>query len=109
VRWPLSPAWTRRLIRLLGTGGIVSLVQRFLPGVHPEAQFFVRLATETIHRNPVLLYAPELVARGQSFPGLPIYDDLAAILAAADRLLGAGSRRVIVFPSGGTTYPILGG
>lgn len=108
VRWPLSPRWTRRLIRLLGPSGLVSLIQRFLPGVNPEAQFFLRLATETIHRNPVLMYAPELVQRGQTFPGLAIYDDIHAILAAADALLGAGSRRVAVFPTGGTTYPIVG-
>jgi lactate racemase len=108
IRWPLSPDWTRWLIRLLGARGLTSLIERFLPGVHAEARFFLRLATETLHRNPILLYAPELVRRGQTFPGLSIFDSLPAVTAEADRLLGGpGPRRVAVFPTGGTTYPIV--
>jgi lactate racemase len=107
VRWPLSPKWTRRLIRGMGVKGIVSLVRRLMPGVNPEAHFFVQIATETLHRNPILMYAPEILRRGQNFPGLPLFDNLAAVFRAADEALGEGSRRVAIFPSGGVTYPVL--
>jgi len=107
IRWPLSPKWTRRLVRAAGVKGIVSSVRRLMPGVNPEAHFFVQIAAETIYRNPILMYAPEILRRGQTFPGLPLYDDLAAVFRAADEALGEGSRRVAIFPSGGVTYPVL--
>ncbi|NLF30858.1 MAG: DUF2088 domain-containing protein [Planctomycetes bacterium] len=108
IRWPLSPAWTRRLVRAIGVKGIVSMLRRLRPGVHGESHFFIQLAVQTIHRNPVLLHAPELTRRGQSFPGLPLYDTPEALFAAADDRLGPnGSRRVIVFTAGGTSYPVL--
>lgn len=103
----LSPKWIRRIIRWIGVKRIVSLMRRFAPGVNPEAHFFIKLAAETIHRNPILMYAPEIVRRGQKFPGLPMYDDLAAAFAVADRLLGPGGRRVVVFTAGGVSYPVL--
>ena len=108
IRWPLSPRWTRQLIRMMGVKGIVSMARRLMPGVNAEAHFFIQLATETLHRNPILMYAPEIVRRGQNFPGLPLYDDLGAVFQAADALLGEGSRRVAVFPAGGVTYPVIG-
>ncbi len=109
IRWPLSPTWTRRLIRWIGPRGLMSLVKRFMPNVSPEAHFFVRMAAETIHRNPILMYAPELVGRGQKFPGLPLYGDLPAVFAAADGLLGQRGRRVTVFTEGGASYPVIRG
>lgn len=107
VRWPVPPVLTRRLVRLMGVKGIVSTARRLMPSLNPEAHFFVQLAAETLYRNPILMYAPELVRRGQKFPGLPMYDDLQAVFQAAADLLGQGSRRVAVFPAGGTTYPVL--
>jgi len=107
VRWPLSPTWTRRLVRWVGVKGIVSMARRLTPGVNPEAHFFIQLAAETLYRNPILMYAPEVVRRGQRFPGLPLYGDLDAKFADADRMLGEGSRRVILFPAGGASYPVL--
>jgi len=108
IRWPLSPHWTRRLIRMIGVQGIVSMLRRLRPGTHGEAHFFIQLAIQTIYRNPVLLHAPELTRRGESFPGLPLYDTPEALFDAADARLGAkGSRRVIVFTAGGTSYPVL--
>jgi lactate racemase len=107
VRWPFSPKWTRRLIRTIGVKALVSLVRRLLPGVNPEAHFFIQIATATVHRNSILMYAPEIIKRGERFPGLPLYDDLAAVFRAADEALGEGNRRVAVFPFGGVTYPVL--
>lgn len=105
--WPLSPGATRKMIRWLGVRGIVSLVNRLMPGVNHEARFFVQLATETIYRNPILVYAPELLRRGQRFPGLPLYDDLGKLFADAESRLEIRGRRAIVFPSGGASYPVL--
>ncbi len=105
-RWPISPAWIRRIVRLIGVPGLVSLLSRFGPAIHPEARFFVRLALETIHRNPIVLYSPALAEAGSRFPGLTIVGDLDAAYAAADALLRNGSRRTIVFPTGGNSFPI---
>jgi len=109
IRWPLSPTWTRRLVRWIGTRGLMALVNRFMPRVSPEAHFFIRMAAETIRRNPILMYAPELLQRGQKFPGLPLYGDLPSVFTAADDLLGAGRRQVTVFTEGGASYPVMRG
>jgi len=104
--WPLSPAWTRRLFRLLGPEALSSLLTRLVPSLAGDAAFFVRLATQTLCRNPVLMVSPALHASGGTFPGLEILPSVADAVALADRLLPAGSRRVVVFPAGGATFPI---
>lgn len=107
--WPLSPTWTRRVIRWLTPEAVTSLANRLAKNINPEAQFFIKMATETIARNPLLVYAPQLVQRGEGFPGLHLFGQLDGLFAAADKMLPAGSRRVIVFPFGGASYPILTG
>lgn len=106
-KFPIGPRWLRRIIRLLGVPGLTGLFNRLLPGANGEAKFFVRLALETLHRTPILIYSPELAKAERAFPGLAVFDDLDATLAEADDLLGEGSRRVICFPLGGASYPVL--
>jgi nickel-dependent lactate racemase len=105
--WPLSPAWTRRLARLLGPNAVHSLLTRLIPSLAGDAAFFVRLAAQLACRNPILMVSPALHASGTRFPGLEVLPSMAAAAALTDRLLPAGQRRVVVFPSGGTTFPIL--
>jgi len=77
-----------------------------MPSLAGDAAFFVRLAAQTLCRNPILMVSPALHASGGGFPGLAVLGSVADAVAAADRLLPEGSRRVVVFPAGGVTFPI---
>jgi len=104
---PLSGRWARRLVNLIGPDSLTSLMSRFVPKLAADAVFFVRLALRTIHRNPVLFVSPVLHERNIRFPGLDIFRSAQEAVDAAMNLLGSGRQRVIVFPSGGTSFPIL--
>jgi nickel-dependent lactate racemase len=104
-RWPLSPAATRRVVQTLGPTALASMLTRFVPSLSGDAAFFVRLALQVLHRNPIVLVSPPLAEAG-GFPGLPIYAELADGIEAAGRLLGDGPQRVVGFPAGGVTYPV---
>jgi hypothetical protein len=105
--WPLSPAATRGLVRLLGPGAISSLLTRFVPSLAGDAAFFVRLALQAIHRNPILMVSPVLHEAVGKFPGLTVLPTLERAFAATELLLGHGPRRVVAFPAGGITFPLL--
>ena len=105
-RWRLRPRWLRRVLRVLGPGAVGSMLTRLAPGLAGDAAFFVRLALQTLHRNTVFLVSPGLHAAGSRFPGLELFARPEEAVAAADDLLGGGPQRVIVFPSGGTTFPV---
>lgn len=111
-RWPLNPSWTRRAVRLLGAESLSSLIMRLLPHLAGDAAFFVRLGMQSLHRNPLFFVSPALHAAinesGRPFPGLTIFANVETALAAADAKLGGGPQRVIVFPAGGTTFPVPG-
>ena len=104
-RWPLSPFWVRRVVRAVGPNAVYSLLTRLVPSIAGDAAFFVRLAAQSIHRNPILMVSPALHAAGVKFPGLSLLPTGEDAVAAAQHLLGAGQQRVIVFPAGGTTFP----
>jgi hypothetical protein len=89
----------------LGPGPLSNLVMRLIPRLGGEAAFFVRLATHALHRNPILMVSPALHAAGVRFPGMDVFGTMEQAVAAAEAILGRGPQRVIVFPSGGTTYP----
>jgi hypothetical protein len=78
-----------------------------VPGLAGDAAFFVRLALQAIYRNPVLVVSPALHAAVGKFPGLTILPTVEQAFAVAEKILGGGTRRVVAFPAGGTTYPIL--
>jgi len=104
-RWPINPLWTRRLVRWLGPDGLSSLVMRLIPSLAGDAAFFVRMAAQAIHRNPIYMVSPALHAAGVRFPGLHLFGGPAEAIAAVDAYLGAGPKRVVAFPAGGTTFP----
>jgi nickel-dependent lactate racemase len=106
-RWPLSPRATRRAIQLLGHDALAGTLTRWLPRLAGDAAFFVRLALQAIHRNPILMVSPELAGSGTRFPAVELYAQVEQAFEAADKLLGGRPSKVLVFPSGGTTYPIL--
>ncbi|MBI5723688.1 MAG: DUF2088 domain-containing protein [Planctomycetes bacterium] len=107
--WPAGPAWTRKFVKLLGADNIASMLIRFVPGLAGDAAFFVRLAAQTAHRNPIFMVAPPLAAAGQKFPSVEIMSGAEQAVRAADAILGPKPQRVVVFPTGGITYPITPG
>ena len=105
--FPISPKWVRRLVRLLGADSLASLMTRLVPTLSGDAAFFVRLALQILQRTTVMMVSPTLAGAERKMPGLPIYAEAAEAFAAADAELGIGPKRVIVFPEGGVSYPIL--
>ena len=105
-KWPISAAWVRRLLRWMGPATFSSMVTRLVPRLAADAGFFIHLATQSLHRNPIILVSPILHATGGRFPGLELFADPTEALALADEMLGGGPQRAVVFPTGGTTYPI---
>ena len=98
----------RFFTRLLGPSGLARLARQVVRGLDEEAEFFLRLALETINRHSVLAYCPELVRSGQRFPCVQAFDELPPIWDRADKLLGRPERvRVNVFTQGGISYPVL--
>ncbi len=108
--WPLL-GWrtVQRLVRLLGSETLSGLLMRLAPNLAGDAAFFVRLALQAIHRNTIFMVSPALAATRRTFPGLRIFADPAEAIAEAGRILGDSPQRVVVFPTGGTTYPVLTG
>jgi len=104
--WPMSPKWTRRVVGWLGPEALGALVMRLIPRLAGDAAFFVRMALQTLHRNPILMVSPALFRSGGGFPGLEVYEHTEDAIAAAQGLTGSGPQRVTVFPFGGTTFPI---
>jgi nickel-dependent lactate racemase len=104
--WPLSPEWTRRVLRWLGPEALGSLVTRLVPRLAGDAAFFVRMALQTLSRNPVFMASPALHATASKFPGVELFAQVQEAIAAADRLNNQAPQRVIVFPSGGASFPI---
>jgi nickel-dependent lactate racemase len=108
--WPLMGWRTARgLVRLLGSETLAGLLTRLAPNLAGDAAFFVRLALQAIHRNTIFMVSPALAASRRTFPGLRIFGDPAKAIAAAGRILGESPQRVVVFPTGGTSYPVLTG
>jgi nickel-dependent lactate racemase len=105
-RWPLKPATMRRLIGMLGAETIASIITRLVPNMAGDAAFFIRMAAQTLGRNPIFMVAPGLVEQGASFPGVELFGETESAIAAAAELMGGGSQRVAVFPSGGSTFTI---
>ena len=106
IPWPLGPAWTRRLIRAVGAPGVTSLLSHLLPNLPPDAISPIRLLAQTLQRNPVFFVCPHLTELGLHFPGIRIYLTPEDAVAAAQKIVGRGAQRVVVFPLGGTSYPI---
>ncbi len=103
---PLSGTLMRRIVRAIGPEALTSLLTRLVPSLASDAVFFVRLALQTIHRNPVFFVCPPLHSSGAKFPGLDFFGSPEDAIQAAREILGPGRQRVIVFPAGGTSFPV---
>jgi nickel-dependent lactate racemase len=107
VNLPLSQKFVRRVLRLTGAEALASLMTRLIPSLSGERSFFVRLALEVLRRHTVLMVARPLVEAGVKLTGMPAFATAEEAFAAAEGLLGKGPKRVIVFPTGGVSYPVM--
>jgi nickel-dependent lactate racemase len=105
--WPLSPLWTRKVVRAIGPETICSLMDRIVTQLAGDSQWFIRLATQILQRNHLFMVSPNLVEAGVKFPGIALFATAEKAMAAAEKLLGYGGQRVAVYPSGGTSFPVL--
>jgi nickel-dependent lactate racemase len=107
LTWPFSPLTTRRLIRFLGPSTICSIMDRAVRQLAGDSQWFIRLATQIIERNHIMMVSPTLLEQGVKFPGIAMFATVDEALAAAGQLLGGGPQTVAVYPAGGVSYPII--
>ncbi len=105
-KFPISPGFVRRVVRLFGANALASLMTRLIPTLSGDAAFFVRLAMQILQRNTILMVSPAIADADQKMPGLPLYADPTDAFADADAMLPKGPKRVVVFPAGGVSYPI---
>ena len=109
VYWPVSPKWTQKLVRFFGPDNITSILDRLVSGIAGDSQWFIRLATNILNRNTLYLVSPTLAGEHVKFPGVEIFGDIDEAFAAAKKELGKGTHRVVVYPHGGASYPIMQG
>jgi len=105
--WPLNPVWSRRVVRLVGPEAIRSLARRLAPALARDADPYFRWAAQVFYRNPIVMYAPALHEAGLRLPGIQLVGELSEAFDAVQSLLGGDHFKTIVFPAGGTTFPIV--
>lgn len=103
VRLPLG--LVRGALRCLPSWMIRALATTPLNRIPVEERFFLYFGLQALRRNRISVFSPTLAAQlNGRVRGLPITGRIEEALARA----GRGRRsRVIVFPAGGVTYPIL--
>jgi hypothetical protein len=99
----------------LGKGALRILAPLLLPlvprlklkGLGEEDKFFLYFALQAMRHATLLMYAPTIPAA--IHPNLPFVDFVSSAQQAVEqaRLRFPGSAQVLVFPQGGSTYPIL--
>jgi len=96
----------KRGIRMLSR--ILSpLVGRFTFGMKEEELFFVYFALQAFRRNDIYFLSPNVPhAFVEKMPFLDVSDSVDEMLQKAQRAM-PGPATVLIFPSGGVTYPIL--
>jgi hypothetical protein len=92
---------------MMGADSLASLLTRLVPRLAGDAAFFVRLALRTLERNTVMMVCPTLARSGKGLVGLPMFESPEQAFAEAESQLGQGPKRVLFFPAGGVSYPIL--
>jgi nickel-dependent lactate racemase len=87
---------------------LLRLVPRIpLRGMGEEDRFFLYFALQALRRATLLLYAPTIPAEVRDgLPFVEFVDSLEAAIARARSIVGP-TARVLVFPEGGVTYPVL--
>ena len=79
-----------------------------LHGMGEEDRFFLYFALQAMRRASLLIYAPAVPSEVRArLPFVEFVDSPEAGIERAHAIAGAGAR-VLVFPDGGVTYPVLG-
>jgi lactate racemase len=98
----LGKRGVRNLSRLL-----LPLVGRFSFGMKEEELFFVYFALQAFRRNDIYFFSPNVPYEFvEKMPFFDISDSVDKMIVKARDAIG-GPATVLIFPSGGVTYPIL--
>lgn len=105
---PLPTSLFRWLLQLVNARFASSVLGKLDKTLDAEAKFFIRLGVETIKRNRLMLYCPEMVKAEKQLATVEVFDDLNSLWQRTDKLLGKPKQvRVNVFAEGGASYPRL--
>jgi nickel-dependent lactate racemase len=108
MSWPFSPRATRRIVRWIGPDNLCSLVDPIVRKLAGDSQWFIRMATQILHRGPIYMVSPILTEQGVTFPGMTVCATVEEAIDDVRRHLEKDSAQVAVYPSGGISYPVLG-
>jgi len=99
----------RFFLKLLTGNGIKFLVDRLFSVKQPEEGFFIYFALQSIKRNKIFVYSPQLFKELGNVPaGLPLFNDYNKMFEKVNRTrLKNKIQDVLIFPKGGVTYPII--
>jgi len=99
----------RKALKLLAPVLIRLVPKLKLKGMGEEDRFFLYFALQAMHRATLLMYAPTIPAETRAnLPFVEFVDNPEEALSRA-RQRFPGKAGVLVFPHGGSTYPILPG
>jgi hypothetical protein len=99
----------RKALKLLAPVLIPLVPKLKLKGMGEEDRFFLYFALQAMHRATLLMYAPTIPAETRAnLPFVEFVDNPEEALSRA-RQLFPGKAGVLIFPHGGSTYPILPG
>lgn len=100
----------RSLLRLLPSGSIRGLSTSPRTGIAVEERFFLYFALQALRRNRISIFSPTLSEQiNGRFRGLPLHGKLEDAMRDVDRRKRRSRPKVLVFPAGGVTYPIMEG
>ncbi len=98
----------KRTVRALSYA-LLPLIGKFTFGLREEDLYFIYFALQAFQRNDIYFYSPNVPPEfTKKIPFFEIHASIDA-LSARTHAAARGRARVLVFPKGGVTYPILKG
>ncbi|HSI64346.1 MAG TPA: nickel-dependent lactate racemase [Candidatus Saccharimonadia bacterium] len=104
------PNWLLRLIlKVIGAKRVLWFVDHVRKGANIEERFLSHFSAQLVRRNKILVYSRKLPAdTGEKLGIFVQYTDVESMMKAARRH-APKEARVLVYPYGGATYPVLHG
>ncbi|MBI2061163.1 MAG: nickel-dependent lactate racemase [Nitrospirae bacterium] len=108
-RLGLPLEWIRTLLRAAPARAIRALSTSPRTGIAVEERFFLYFALQALKRNRIFVFSPTLASQvNGKLRGIPLSGDLDVAIREVKRRLPSRPR-VVVFPEGGVTYPLMEG
>ncbi len=99
----------RGILRTIGKDRVLWFIDKVKKGAGVEERFMAHFSMQIVRKNRILVYSRSLPADTGRRLGLFVqHGDVTGMMQAA-RQSAPRRARVLVFPHGGVTYPVLGG